>query len=161
MAKKQARVSLLNIIMNNRTILIAAMIGSITTACSHHSTESNTDVITYAIINTSWLLQSFALGHNNTLTVPGGQQYTLVFSDSTRATGINDCNTFSMGYAAASNGTISMQGYSSSKIYCGTASYDDTFKVALQSSTNFEVINDSQLKIYYADKEKFLTFTKR
>jgi heat shock protein HslJ len=84
-----------------------------------------------------------------------------VFSDSTTASGTNDCNTFSMSYAAASNGTISMQGYSSTKIFCGAASYDDTFKVALQRSTNFEVINDSQLKIYYANKEKFLTFTKR
>jgi heat shock protein HslJ len=107
------------------------------------------------------LLQSFALGHNTTLTVPSGQQYTLVFSNSTTATGTNDCNTFSISYAAASNGTISMQGYSSTKIYCGAASYDDTFKVALQSSSNFEVINDSQLKIYYADKEKFLAFTKQ
>ena len=150
--------------MNRGTILIAAIIVFIITSCSQKSdtsTESKTDVITYAIINTSWLLQSFSLGHSNTVTVPSGQQYTLVFSDSTTASGTNDCNTFSMSYAAASNCTISMQGYSSTKIFCGAASYDDTFKVALQSSTNFEVINDSQLKIYYASKEKFLTFTKR
>ena len=150
--------------MNRGTILIAAIIASIITSCSQKSgtsTESKTDVTTYAIFNTSWLLQSFALGHSNTVTVPSGHQYTLVFSGSTTASGTNDCNTFTMSYAAASHGTISMQGYSSTKIYCGAASYDDTFKVALQSSSNFEVINDSQLKIYYSDKEKFLTFTKR
>jgi heat shock protein HslJ len=150
--------------MNIRTILIAAIIVSFIPSCSQKndiSTESKTGVTTYAIFNTSWVLQSFTLGESTTLTVPSGQQYTLVFSDSTKATGTNDCNTFSMSYAATAHGTISMQGYSSTKIYCGAASYDDTFKVALQSSTNFEVIHDSKLIIYHADKEKFLTFTKR
>jgi heat shock protein HslJ len=128
---------------------------------NEQTTESKPDVITYALINTSWLLQSFALGNNMTVTVPVGQQYAIAFSDSTTATGINDCNTFSMNYVAGSNGSISMQGYSSTKIYCGAASNDETFKVALQRSTSFEVINGSQLKIYSADKDTLLTFRKR
>jgi heat shock protein HslJ len=150
--------------MNMRFILIVAIIVFIISSCSNksnNSSESKVDVITYAIFKTSWLLQSFSLGTGNTLTVPSGKQYTLVFYDSTTAIGTNDCNTFNIAYAATSTGIISMQGYSSTKIYCGATSYDDTFKVALQNSSNFEVINGSQLKIYYSNKEKILYFIKQ
>jgi len=150
--------------MNSRIILIAALIECMIPSCSQkseHTTESKPDIITYAIINTSWLLQSFALDNNTRIIVPGGQQYAIVFIDSTTATGTNDCNTFSMNYVAGIHGAISMQGYSSTKIYCGAASNDATFKVVLQRSTNYEIINGSQLKIYSSDKDTFLTFTKR
>ena len=149
--------------MNKAGFYFIAIGVTLTVGCSKKSDttiESQNDKISYAINGTSWSLRYFDLGANTTLSVPNGQQYTIIFSDTT-AIGSNDCNLYSIAYSTTSTGTITAHGYSSTKIYCGGNSRDSIFVDGLRNLCSFEIIDNIMLTLYYSNKTKALCFLKQ
>lgn len=95
------------------------------------------------LAGTTWLLESLA---------PGGSlrpalttaEVTLTFSDDGRVSGNAGCNSFFGQYASTTDGTLSVSGLGSTKMFChepGVMQQEQDFLTALAQAERYEVIN--------------------
>ncbi len=130
------------------------------TSCKKNdNTAAPENSILQKIQNTSWRLQSFHADSIQVDSIPSGHIYSIQFSDSTVASGRNDCNTYYISYQVSSSGDISFSGYGATKILCPEPTIDSEFKSALLE-VNRVSISGNQLKLQNTEQTKILVFVK-
>lgn len=111
------------------------------------------------LFNVEWELKSFETVDGNVVDVEPDQEYTIHFDSDSTVLGQADCNDYSANYTVTNNDSLSIEKIINTEAACSFESRWMEFLEALDDASSFK-IRESELRIFYNNREKVLNFTK-
>jgi len=108
---------------------------------------------TKKFMNTLWQLESFEIIGGEIIKPPKDQIYTVQFEEDNSFFAKSDCNEIVGNYEVKSGGSLIINIFAKTKIYCGKESLDKKYFEALDVVKSYE-IDKNRLYIYYGTNSR-------